>query len=53
MIVEKFCTQSYPSYCCVYQAVSSCKAGRYEVVKDGKVYKSGKKYEAEIIGRVD
>jgi len=46
MIVEKFCTQSYPSYYCVYQVVSSCKADRYEVVKDGKVYKSGDMYEA-------
>jgi len=40
MVVEKFCTQSFPPIC-VYRALSTCEADRFEVAKSGNVYKTG------------
>ncbi|GEM_PF-4208573 len=39
-MVEKFCTQSFPPIC-VYRALSTCEADRFEVAKSGNVYKTG------------
>jgi len=39
-VVEKFCTQSFPPIC-VYRALSTCEADRFEVAKSGNVYKTG------------
>lgn len=40
MVVEKFCTQSFPPIC-TYRILSTFEADRFEVVKSGNVYKTG------------